>query len=890
MNISATKRRPAGAAARVRGISGSGRVWILSVAMTALAGAIFVVALSGIQPAVGTPHVPWYVLAGLFFVTEILVVHFQFRREVHTFSLSEIPFVLGLFFATPAEFVIANVIGAGAALVFHRRQSFVKLAFNVSQFTLGAVLGIAVFHAIRGESTTITDVAWIAVLAATLVMNLVGISMIASAIALSEGRVEFGKLAQVFRLGLAIGITNTVVVLTAVTFLWHDPGALWLLAIPVLALYAAYRAYISEREKHESLEFLYESTSILQRTPDLDRAILELLQHTRRMFKAEAAELSLLAPGEQGLALRTTLGQDDEATVMEPIDPALLGDVWARSVEQGEAFLITKSTVVAATAGIIATAIRRDAVVAPLRGDHTILGMLLVANRLGDVSTFDQDDLRLLATLASHAGVALENGRLGESLTQLTELKEQLSFQAFHDALTGLPNRSLFLEAVGTALSRSVTRSSADLSVLYVDLDDFKTVNDSLGHAAGDELLKAVSERLRSCLRPSDVPARLGGDEFAILLEDASLEDALRVGDRIIAALHIPVLIAGTEVLAPASVGIAAHRSPSDTADGLLRNADVAMYTAKSEGKGRVAVFEPAMHAAVVARHALTGQLQRALKRHEFLVRYQPIVSLDTGRITGVEALLRWQRPDGTVIGPADFVPLAEETGLILPIGRWVLETACRQAALWDLSAPQNRIRVSVNLSARQVQQPRFIEQVADVLESTGLEADQLVLEITETVMMQDTEATIAKLNALKALGVQIAIDDFGTGYSSLSYLRRFPVDVLKMAKPFVDTAGPDRQDAAFAEAIIALGHSLKLKIVAEGIERREQLELLRKLGCDLGQGYYFAEALDAEVFTNLLNTAGRQIATVPIVPPVPWLPVVLPAPGPPIVKARWTH
>lgn len=866
MNVAiASRLRPAGAAARIRRLSGAARVWILSGVIAALAVTIFVAALTHVQPAAGTPLVPWYVLAALFCVAEILVVHVQFRREVHTFSLSEVPFVLGLFFATPAEFVIANVIGACAALVLHRRQTPVKLVFNISQFALGAVIGIAVFHAIRGDGTSITHVEWLATLSATLVMNVVGIAMIASAIALSEGRVEFRKLAQVFRLGLAVGTTNTVVVLTAVTFLWHDPASLWLLAVPALALYAAYRAYNSEREKHESLEFLYESTSILQRTPDLDRGIVELLRHTRQMFKAEAAELTLLAPSEQGLALRTTLGQDDEAVVMELVDPALLGNVWARSAGQGEAFLITRSTVEAATAGIVAPAIRRDAVVAPLRGDKTVLGMLMVANRLGDVGTFDEDDLRLLRTLASHAGVALENGRLGESLTQLTKLKEQLSYQAFHDPLTDLPNRSLFLEAVTAALSRSAAHPSAGPSVLFVDLDDFKTVNDSLGHTAGDTLLIAVAERLRSCLRPSDVPARLGGDEFAILLEDASIEDALRVGDRIVASLHVPVQIAGTEVVAPASVGIASHGSPSETAHELLRNADVAMYTAKSEGKGRVAVFEPAMHAAVVARHALTGQLQRALARREFLVRYQPIVALESGRITGVEALLRWQRPDGTMMGPADFVPLAEDTGLILPIGRWVLETACRQAAAWHASAPQNRIRLAVNLSARQVQQPRFIEQVADILERTGLEPDLLVLEITETVMMQDTEATIAKLNALKDLGVQLAIDDFGTGYSSLSYLRRFPMDILKMAKPFVDAAGPDRQDAAFAEAIIALGHSLKLRIVAEGIERRDQLELLRKLGCDLGQGYYFAEALDAEAFTDLLAKAGRQLATVPI-------------------------
>ncbi len=886
----ATNVRPATAGLRPHGLSGGSRVWILNGLMAALAATVFLAVLANVSTTVGPQRIPWYGLAILFAVTEVLVVHFQFRREVHTFSLSEIPFVLGLFFATPAEFVAANVLGAGAALVLHRRQPPIKLAFNISQFALGAVLGVTVFRLLLGDAAATTPVAWLATLGATLVLNVVGISMIAIAIALSEGRVEFPKLAQVFRLGLAIGMTNTVVVLAVVTFLWHDTASLWLVAIPALALYAAYRAYISEREKHESLEFLYESTSILQRTPELDRAILDLLRHTRRMFKAEAAELTLLAPGDADHALRTSLDPDDQSLVMEPVDISELGDIWVRSVDQGEAFLLARSDTGQATHPEVATWVRRDAVVAPLRGDGTVLGMLVVSNRLGDVGTFDDDDLRLLQTLASHAGVALDNGRLGESLTQLTELKEQLRYQAFHDPLTGLANRTLFLEAVADALARVDAPPAAAPVVLFVDLDDFKTVNDSLGHAAGDSLLVAVAERLRSCLRPSDVPARLGGDEFAILLDNASVDEALRVGERIISALHVPVRITGTEVLAAASIGIAARRSGSDTADELLRNADVAMYTAKSEGKGRVAVFEPAMHAAVVARHALTGEIQRALVHHEFHLRYQPIVALDSGTIVGVEALLRWRRPDGTVVGPAEFVTLAEETGLILPLGRWVLETACRQAATWRQSAPHSALHIAVNLSARQVQQPRFIEQVADILQRTGLEPDRLVLEITETVMMQDTEATIGKLNALRDLGVQLAIDDFGTGYSSLSYLRRFPVNVLKMAKPFVDSAGPDRQDAAFAEAIIALGHSLGLQIVAEGIERRDQLELLRKLGCDLGQGYYFAQALDAEALTDLLGSPGRAVAAVAIVSEAAAAISITRAPGQPGPRVRERH
>jgi diguanylate cyclase (GGDEF)-like protein len=643
---------------------------------------------------------------------------------------------------------------------------------------------------------------------------------------------------------------------------------LWILALPAVLLYLAYRAYMSEREKHESLEFLYESTTILQRTPELDTAIVQLLGHARRMFRAEVAELTLMPSGESRDALRTRLGPNDESRVMEAVGPSSLSDIWARLQADDSGFLVPRSDPDAAAPLASAGYEVRDALVAPLRGDRGMLGLMLVANRLGDVSTFDDDDVRLLETLARHAGVALENGRLGESLNQLTELKEQLRYQAYHDSLTGLGNRALFLERVAEACDAGRRRTGP--IVLFVDLDDFKTVNDSLGHAAGDALLCAVADRLRGCLRPTDLAARLGGDEFAIMLETGEVEHAMAIGERIIAALRAPFWIDGNEVDVRASVGIAARGSAAESPDNLLRNADVAMYTAKARGKGRVAIFQPEMHEAVVARHALTGRLQRAVAEQQFVIHYQPIVDMASGVITGAEALIRWRQPDGTLTPPMEFIPLAEETGLILPIGRWVLESACRQAAAWARLVPGRRFSMGVNLSARQVQQPNFIDEIAEILEQTHLEPTSLVLEITETVMMQDTAATSAKLAALKELGVKLAIDDFGTGYSSLSYLRRFPVDSIKMAKPFVEVAGPRRRDSAFAAAIIALGHSLHLSVVAEGIERAEQLRVLRKLGCDYGQGYIFGQPMEAGRLSALLLAGQRVVSdTEPVRVPV---------------------
>jgi diguanylate cyclase (GGDEF)-like protein len=851
--------QPAVARARIRPLSGSQRVWLLNLAVGAAALSLFLLLVAPLPAQSVGQHMPWLVLAALFYVAEILVVHFQFRREIHTFSLSEIPLVLGLLFVTPVEFVIANVAGAALALVIHRRQAPIKLCFNVAQFALGAVLGVVVFNVVRNGAAAPSPALWIGALSATLVANLVGILTIAVAIALSERKVELRKLSQVLKFGLAVGLTNTIVVLAAVTFLWHDPAMLWVLALPAVLLYLAYRAYMSEREKHESLEFLYESTTILQRTPELDTAIVQLLGHARKMFRAEVAELTLRPAGETREALRTRLGPADEAHVMETVRSAELSEVWARLQAGDSGFLVRRSNASAVAALSTAGYEVRDALVAPLRGDRNMLGLMIVANRLGDVSTFDDDDVRLLETLARHAGVALENGRLGESLNQLTELKEQLRYQAYHDSLTGLANRALFLERVAEACAAPRRRGGP--VVLFVDLDDFKTVNDSLGHGAGDALLSAVADRLRGCLRPTDLAARLGGDEFAILLESGEVEHALAIGERIIGALRAPFWIDGNEVDVRASVGIAARVLPDDTPDNLLRNADVAMYTAKAGGKARVALFQPEMHAAVVARHALTGRLQRAVAEQQFVIHYQPIVDMNTNAITGAEALVRWRQADGSLMAPMEFIPLAEETGLILPIGRWVLETACRQAAAWSRLVPGRRFSMGVNLSARQVQQAGFIDEVAEILEATKLDPSSLVLEITETVMMQDTAATSAKLAALKQLGIKLAIDDFGTGYSSLSYLRRFPVDSIKMAKPFVEVAGPRRRDSAFALAIIALGHSLSLSVVAEGIERAEQLRVLRKLGCDQGQGYFFGQPMEAGRLSALLLAGQRVVA-----------------------------
>jgi diguanylate cyclase (GGDEF)-like protein/PAS domain S-box-containing protein len=446
-------------------------------------------------------------------------------------------------------------------------------------------------------------------------------------------------------------------------------------------------------------------------------------------------------------------------------------------------------------------------------------------------------------------------------VTERTALEQQLTHQAFHDPLTGLANRALFSDRVDHALARA-GRNSPTAAVVFLDLDDFKTINDTLGHGAGNELLVAVADRLRGILRPADTAARLGGDEFALLLEDIpSEQEALAIAERVTLALREPFPLADHQVLVRASLGVAVAEPQHRQADELLRNADMAMYLAKANGKGRCERYEPSLRRTLVERFELIGDLRQALERGQFVVHYQPIVALTTGEITGLEALVRWLHPQRGIIPPTAFIPLAEETGLIIPIGRWVLEQACQQVRQWQ-QAVGRQLSISVNLSPRQFQDPGLIDDVARALHQADLDPDSLVLEITETLLMHDTEATIAKLGKLKALGVRLAIDDFGTGYSSLSYLRRFPVDILKVDKSFIDAVAANAQDSALTQAIIKLGHTLRLQTVAEGVEAPEQASQLRTLQCELGQGYYFAQPLDADQVAALLDGHSSAVPT----------------------------
>ena len=442
----------------------------------------------------------------------------------------------------------------------------------------------------------------------------------------------------------------------------------------------------------------------------------------------------------------------------------------------------------------------------------------------------------------------------GRDVSPRKELERQLSHQAFHDPLTDLANRALMLDRVEHAFKRQQN----PFALLFLDLDNFKNVNDSLGHAAGDELLTGVAARLRTCLRPTDTAARLGGDEFALILEETRTADqAIEVAERVLRAMSEPFSVGERESFTQTSIGIAMS-ALVETPDELLRNADIAMYQAKQRGKGTFVVFEPTMHKQALERSELEADLRGAIARQQLFLNYQPIIELASGRIVGLEALLRWNHPDRGVLAPNRFVEIAEESGLIHPIGEWVLEQACSQLGIWQREFPrQDPLVMAINLSGRQLENDEILTQIRGSSAAAGIEPSSLLLEITETVMVKDAEQCAEMLTELRGLGSRIAVDDFGMGYSSLHYLHSFPIDLLKVAKPFVDGVARDEQEAVFTRTIMDLCRTLGLTALAEGVESGAQAEALRNLRCELGQGFYLSRPLDSSATTALLAQGG---------------------------------
>ncbi|MCU1669017.1 MAG: hypothetical protein JWP40_1944 [Blastococcus sp.] len=843
-------------AARVRTfrLGTSQRIMLLTATVAAAAAALFVIAVQPLPAAPTALTLPWALWVAAFAVSEALEVHVQWNREVHTFSASDLVLACGLLLTTPSHLVTAHVVGVGITMIVHRRQFGLKLAFNLAEYALGGSLAVITSAALTGLAGPAWN--WVGALLGVGVCTTTAALCIFGVMSLSERRMDLRPLGEM--LGLSVPFTlgsaaiGVVVARTAV----HDPAALALLALPSFLIVAAYRAYTKARDQQDNMRLLHEVTSLLHSGGD--DALGEFLTSIRSAFRAQLAEVVLLGGGDRRSATVSRSSEDQPPLLMAPLeDDAQLTRLLRQATPSGalRARVGSRRGGDGQLGDYAAALGLKDAMVAVLRTEDRVHGLLLVGGRVGDVTTFSSVDVSLLDTFARHVATSLERGRLEENLRQVTDLKEQLRHQALHDPLTGLPNRTLFLDRARHAVE-TAGRTRMWPAVVYLDLDGFKPVNDTFGHDAGDVLLRTVADRLRGCLRPADTAARLGGDEFAVLLTGPVDRFTIeRVVDRIRTELEVPIPLGeGIVSSVGASIGIAMGDATTPDADTLVRQSDIAMYAAKRAFDTDFLVYEPGLGATTVTRKDSTAELAAAIRAGDLRTVYQPLIDMRTGRPIGAEALVRWQHPIDGLRAPDQFIGLAEESGLIVEIGALVLNDACRQAARWVAASPdQTDLMVTVNLSGRQVADTRIVDQVRSALETSGLEPFRLVLEITETILMHDRDAAAATLWELKGLGVRIAIDDFGTGYSSLAYLRRFPIDMLKVAREFVDGLGRDAHDDVITRAIVELANTLGLVTIAEGIETTQQADHCANLGCDIAQGYLFSRPIEADAVNALV-------------------------------------
>jgi diguanylate cyclase (GGDEF)-like protein len=569
----------------------TGPVWLLSAAVVTGGLAVHVAATHEHDVLNRRFAIVWPLLAVGFFLAEFRPVHLRFRIGAHSLSLSEIPLTLGLFFTSANGLLAAQLVGGALALAY-RRQKPVKLAFNLACFLFEVVIAVAAFRAVIGTGHPLGAGGWAAAFVAGLVAGLVGHLSVAIAMLVSQGELQLGQTLRNVGLGLAGTLINTSFGLVAVLVLWEHPTGIWLLGVPAAALAAAYRAYISERTRRDRLEFLYTASRLVQSSDEFGEAIVSLLRHTREMFHAEVVELSVRPSPDNELLLRTALGPGDEMEVLNAVSPESAGPVVTLVSGRRDAVLVTDTGECDRLTGGRDAGLRA-VMAAPLHGERRMVGTFLVGRGHLAVADFDTDELRLFETLANQVSIVLENGQLGHSLARLKTREQRLVHQAFHDSLTNLANRASFVERARTALVRSKAKDIRS-AVLFIDLDDFKAINDELGHGTGDQVLVVAAERIHRCVRPSDVAARLGGDEFAILLEDVEDGSAgIHVAERVLTAFRDPIEVAGRRLLVQPSVGVAFSEGCADVQE-FLGNADSAMYAAKRSGKGCFRFFEPA--------------------------------------------------------------------------------------------------------------------------------------------------------------------------------------------------------------------------------------------------------------------------------------------------------
>ncbi|GAA3173216.1 EAL domain-containing protein [Blastococcus jejuensis] len=821
-----------------------------------------IVVLLGLALLLGPPYqdhlaylpdvdLPWWAIGLAFAATDVFVLNVQARRETQTISLSEIPLVLGLFFAAPLALVIGRVVGSAAAMIGYRRSPPLKVAFNLSLILSETGLAVALFHALAPDDPGSGPATWLAAYVAAFAADLMGAVAISCVIAARDGGVDIRSLLsgagslKVPALAVTLGLVCVISLAAAPTSAWL------LLAFGVLLL-LAFRAYAALAERHLNLERLYRFSQAVGAASELDEVMRNVLEEAREVLHSERATAAFTDPDGE-LVARVRLDAAGRLTRSE--EPAGPEDAWVlqQVVDGGRPVLMPRSTRVPEARRWLAAYAMRDAVVVPLNGANGIVGALVVADRLGDVRTFEEDDALLLETVANHASVALRNG----------ELIDRLQHDALHDALTGLPNRADVQRRLTSALAAGADGAVPAVAVMILDLDEFKQVNETLGHQQGDNLLREVALRLEDVVGTSGTVARLGSDEFAVLVPGATDEDrVLHLARRALRALEQPVVLDGMRIEIGAAVGVAIAPTHATDAAALLKRADLAASDAKST-TSRLRLYGPDLDADGPRRLTLVSELRTAVLDGALEVHVQPQAALASGRIAGVEALVRWQHPSLGPIGPDEFIPVAERSGLIGPLTSQVLDASLAACATWQ--AGGHDLAVAVNLSTRSLHEADLVEHVARLLACHGVAAEKLTLEVTEGSVMVDPTRSVAVLRRLRDLGVRLSVDDFGTGYSSLSYLQRLPVQEVKIDRSFVAALHSGAENVAIVRAIITLGRNLGLEVVAEGVEDQATWDLLTSLDCDLVQGWHLARAMPIDDLLPWLAARTVQPAAPPI-------------------------
>jgi diguanylate cyclase (GGDEF)-like protein len=806
----------------------------LAVLLGAAAAVLLVVAVPRFGEVQTLDIVPWWTLVPLFFAAELFALAIRDRSELSALSVHDACLAFGLFVAPAAGLVGSQIAGTLLAAVAFRVHRPDRVALRVAERALATSVAIVVFAAFgslaTGSGPTSWCIATLAVLASVLAAHL--LRRVAVRLGAERRTGDVSRAALV--LGFGGSVASTAIALAGLALARRQDPAALLVVVPFASCALALRAYASERLRLVQFREFYTSMRVAERAPGLEAGAEELLASVLRLLRADVVWLAILPHGD---VRRYTVAEwtRERQVGLTPVDLAPAELALVRSVlSQEHVVTLERGQAPREARDFVVGHGLRHALATVLHGDRGPVGVMVVGN-LDDEARFGVEDVRLLETYAGHAGMLLENDRLEASVSELTTLKEQLRHQAFHDSLTGLPNRMLFTEHVARSLSLGLRTA-----VLFLDLDDFKAVNDTQGHSGGDALLAAFADRLRSCVRPADVPARLGGDEFAVLADGTDADEVERVAARLVDALGEPFVIGGKEILIHASVGIA-FATQSSTADELVRNADVAMYDAKQAGKRRFSSYEPAMRDRVRGRNETAAALEKSVDRGEISVHYQPIVELGSGRVEAIEALARWKRTGRELLLPTSFIPLADEVGLMVEIGRSVVREACSHARSWQGLLPEHDdLTVNVNLAPTELHDPALVEAISAVLNETGLAPNRLVLEITELATTHRSEDVLAVLVGLRQLGVRIALDDYGAGNSSLSRLRQLPFDMLKITRSFVAGVAERSEDREFVAAVVSMATAMGMDVVAEGIETAAQARVAAELGCRLGQGFYF--------------------------------------------------